>query len=513
MNREGAETYLRLLAEASLRDLLAHAQDSVRNWSAGGGRTRMAVVGQVLIMVGALEADAFEGIANDFNLALTVRELRQPAPQRPGRGVTRLAAQPATTFRAVAAAHWAAQSRPVRPGPPATAGRLGPAGSAERAGPSGPVPSGPGPGGGGADRFVPVGLTIPFHHGGVGGDLYLMSYARTGSGARFIVAWGIRTPSLQHLMSYQRLDLIPFDQFTVTDDRGARYQLDCAAAGDPEWTGEVGLHPAPPEDIRWLDVTAPPGSAARVDLRPARPAGDEPQVTEAEHSPGERLLIVLAERLLTTAPEYPQHRPRPGMPGLVHSMATNLGDIVGALEAADVLSPLSPVPARLATLCASLNIGGHGLAVPPALELPEPWLSLLAHYQRRKPDPAPAREGYAGLAADLPELDGIRLALLGLHHTGEGSSLHVLARGLMPASHPGPLGLDRGFPLSIWVRDSGGRWHAARAADRRWTDGECTARLQLVPPLTRPTDSVEVLVSGQSAEVRTRLPLRWGSPS
>ena len=47
------------------------------------------------------------------------------------------------------------------------------------------------------------------------------------------------------------------------------------------------------------------------------------------------------------------------------------------------------------------------------------------------------REGYAALAAALPELDGIRLTLLGLQHTEGSSSLHVLARGRMPEHVPG----------------------------------------------------------------------------
>jgi hypothetical protein len=34
-----------------------------------------------------------------------------------------------------------------------------------------------------------------------------------------------------------------------------------------------------------------------------------------------------------------------------------------------------------------------------------------------------------------------------------------------------------------------------------------------VPPLTRATPWAEVLAGGQTAEVRTRLPLRWGYPS
>ena len=41
--------------------------------------------------------------------------------------------------------------------------------------------------------------------------------------------------------------------------------------------------------------------------------------------------------------------------------------------------------------------------------------------------------------------------------------LHVLAQGVT-AEQAGPLGVDLDFPLSFWLRDSGGRWHAARPA-------------------------------------------------
>ena len=119
----------------------------------------------------------------------------------------------------------------------------------------------------------------------------------------------------------------------------------------------------------------------------------------------------------------------------------------------------------------------------------------------------------AALAVSLPELDGIRLTLLGLQHTQGRSALHVLAQGRTPEPRTGPLDIDPSFPLSLWLRDSGGRWHAARPDRRHRTDRECKIRLQLVPPLTRPTAWIEVLAAGQSAEVRARLPLRWGYPS
>jgi len=513
MNREGAETYLRLLAEAVMRRSLTPAPGSP--WAAGpGSLPAMIAAGKALTAVGALDLVTVEEILTDFNLAVSVRQLRDQAGQGPG--------------GAAAAARWAVQSQSIRSMPLVSAPRLartrprGSTGSPEPVdpkdprGPADPESPGDDTDHGAADRFVPVGLTVPFREGAISGDLGLMSFARTGSGARFIAAWGIRTPLLEHRLGLQHHPgLIPFDLFTVTDDRGARYELDGTPTGDPEWTSEIRLRPTPPEDIGWLDVTPPHGEVVRIDVRPdglGTLAGDEVQVSDAKLSAGEHLLVMLAERLLAAAPEFSRSRRPQVTAGPLRAMTGGLGNIVAALEAADVLSALSPVPARLAALCASLDIVGHGITAPPAPDLPETWLSLLAHYQRRKPDLTPMGEGYAALAAALPELDGIRLALLGLQHAEGSSSLYALARGRMRDHHPGPLDVDLTFPLSIWLRDAGGRWHAARPDRRHRTDRECTIRLQLVPPLTRPTPWIEVLAGGQSAEVRARLPLRWRYP-
>jgi hypothetical protein len=522
MDREGAETYLRLLAEAAMRGSLSRAAEP-----GAPGTSRMMVVGHALTAVGALDPVIAEEILTDFRLAVSVRQLRGEPGQVAGQAVT--------------AAQWLGQGRAVlhRKPPPAPPGSALP----------GSAPPGDDAGQERADRFVPIGLTVPFHAGAISGELCLMSFAQTGAGARFVAAWGVRTPSLEPQLGFQHPGLIPFEEFTVTDDRGGRYQLDHSRGSDMEWPNLISLSPAPPEDIRWLDVAPPYRQAVRVDLRPPGGAGrageawgargvwgggqppheqggsggDRPPGTERASqvsvgdttlSPGEHLLIMLAERLLTWTPGFPRGGPSTGLSiGPWRAMAAGFGDIIAALEAADVLSPTSPVPARLATLCASLDLNGHGIAVPPAHDLPEPWLSLLAHYQRRKPDPAQMRDAYAAMAASLPELDGIRLALLGLQHTQGSSALHVLARGHAPEPRPGPLDIDLSFPLSLWLRDSGGRWHAARQDRCHRADLESTIRLRLVPPLTRPADWVEVLARGRSAEVRARLPLHWRYPS
>jgi len=377
--------------------------------------------------------------------------------------------------------------------------------------PAAPPPPDHDPDQGAAGRFVPIGLTLPFHAGGLTGELYLLSFAHTGAGARLIVSWGTPTLSREHELGLRQAELRPGGLLTVTDDRGSAYELGFTHADGSEWASQINLHPAPPDGIRWLEVAAPPGPPVRVNLDPASGPGGEPEVSPANLSAGEQLLIMLAEELLTVAARFPLAVPPAFPPRAVHPMGTGLGDIIAALKAVDVLPRLSPVPARLAALCASLRIDGHEIAAAPADDLPEPWLSLLTYYQRRKPDTAQVRDGFAAVTAALPELDGIRLALVGLHNTQGTTVLHVLARGLRREERLGPHGVDLDFPLSFWLRDNAGRWHAARPIGWQPADPEHSIGLMLVPPLSRSTEWVEVLLGGRSAEVRARLPLRWGS--
>ena len=69
--------------------------------------------------------------------------------------------------------------------------------------------------------------------------------------------------------------------------------------------------------------------------------------------------------------------------------------------------------------------------------------------------------------------------------------------------------LDMSFPLSVWILDSTGGWHAARPDYVRPCEGDYALTLRLVPPLTRSATWIEVLAAGRSAEVRARLPVHW----
>jgi hypothetical protein len=158
MNREAAETFLRVLAEAEMRDQLA---PNPPPWAGepGAGRVKVYVVGQALTAVRALDRETVEDVLADFDLAVSLRQLHGRGPFR-----TRLhAAQPTRTTRAASAARFAAppQSAQLQSNPP------GPPGSTGSPGPAAPPPPDHDPDQGAADRIVPIGLTVPFHQGGL----------------------------------------------------------------------------------------------------------------------------------------------------------------------------------------------------------------------------------------------------------------------------------------------------------------------------------------------------------
>ena len=477
MNREHAETFLRLLAEAELREWAPRARgagDAPQARGAGGGPfvtmpVALPRAAWALTAVGAVDLETAEAILADTDLALDARR-----PPEPGEGAGRGPA--AAGPRRFAGVRFTSRPAHRRPAGTAAAAQDGP------------------------DRYVPIGRMILFHDETISGELDLMSYVHTASGARLIAAWQTRDP-----LGSRPRGLPPVEDFTVTDDRGNRYELGFAAKGRRESACDLPLHPDPPPDIRWLEVTAPGEQAVRVDLGgpDGRPAA---QVSDQDLSAGEQLLNRIADRLLTTIPEFPPQT----TPGPLTNLAAGLGATIAALEAADVLPACSSVPGQLAALCASLGVRGHGITAAPAPDLPEPWLSVLSYYRRRKPETAPAADGFAAVAAALPEFDGIKLVLLGLHNCAGATWLNALARGRLPRHQPGPLRVEVAFPLSIWIRDDAGRWHVARPAGWHDDGGEAALTLRLTPPLTRSPDLIEVRAAGLSAQARAAVPVHWG---
>jgi hypothetical protein len=503
MNRERAETHLRLLAEKGLRQVAVRPapsppEEDPARWTPA----RLARVAQALSSVHAMDAGVAEELQDDFELALTVR-------------------QPGGLSRGQVSGRRAGARRLVRPWrhrprPPAAAGsgtgifvRTGAGTSTSSFTTMGqPARSQPPPVRPAPWRVTPVGRVIRIGDGDARGELCLLAFAQTAAGARFITAGWLDQPAGEESRlsgGGRRLPPMPSQRLTAVDDQGTGYRFGFTGGGSSsdghihtEWQGALEVHPDPPQQIRWLDVTAPGVSVTRIDLEPRIPV---PEVTVVQTSltPGEVLLDKIAAGLLVREPVFAPDKRLP-------RSATGLpGDIIAALQAAEALPPSSPVPGQLAWLGA--NLAGGEVTAPPA-GVPEPWLSLLAYHQRRPPGPAPAFCA-AAVTVELPEIDGSRLAILGLFNGLDGTVAELLATGVAP-DDDWPDSSGTGPMPTLWLRDHRDQWHTTRMqgfSSRQ--DGEVIMQLAIEPPLDRDTPWLELQATGQQEQVRARLPLRW----
>jgi hypothetical protein len=463
VNGERAERHLRLAAEAGLR----RSRTLPDYGTAPNARAvftdciaRLNGVAAALTAVGALDADRADEILLQFQAALAVRHRLHPQTAGP-------LLRPART-----------RMVPVA-GPAATAG---------------PDPA---PGPGAPWRVFPVGRMLPFRDEFVAGELYVLSLLVTAERAQALAIAPMR-PTIAGGPGFAGFPE-PFMTITATDDRGTGYQVNFHGGGSgTHWEGRLIIEPAP-AGARWLELTiGEHAPRARIDLTaPAPPAdvGTRPQ----DRPPGEQLLEHVAQQILVNSA---------GWPGDAWEKARGLGDVVAGLEAAGALSPFSPVPGYLATICERMDIEGHDLTATLRADLPAPWLSVLAWYGRRH-RPA-VHDGTASAALVLSDLDGAQVAVTGLHTHDNQTFLHVVASREQAARldvDAGPL-TRQGF--CCWLRDDGGQWHVAVPGS--WSsDGhaEVTGSLQVLPPLGRDTVRVTLLASTLTSQVRAEVPLHW----
>ena len=459
MDRGRAETHLRQLAEAELRR--ATTPGALSRGHVG----RLPLVAQALIAAGAIDVGAADQIQAELDLALAARyqaagaipqQLARLHEVRPPRAVTE-------TFTAPRQPPW---------------------------------------------RAVPADQVIRIREDEIRGELGLLAYLQTAHCGRFTAAgWmhgpapgpGAQPPRHAHLLVSR--------QFTAADDKGTSYTLRFSfmtgITGSAVWAGVLDLRTAPSE----------PATRIRLDPQDPQIPAPENTVTQPAHSPGELLLDVIAARILTSAGTVTQDNPGQ-LAGATAELRAFVGDgpghIVAALQAAGALPPSSPAPGQLAGLCARLGITGHGITVPPAVDLPERWLSMLTRYHRRQPYVTPASGSWAATAAELPELDGVRLAVLGLHQAQCGTILHLHAGDVTMEDDWEYYRAVRPLP-ALWIRDHADRWHATcdYAPRPLGDDGEVTLELAIAPPLEAGTPWIDLVAAGLSAEGRARLPLSW----
>jgi hypothetical protein len=367
---------------------------------------------------------------------------------------------------------------------------------------------------------VPTSQVIRIRDDEIRGELGLLAYLQTAQGGRFTAAGWMHRPAPGPGTQPPQPHLLVSRQFTAADDKGASYTLrfifGTGFTGSAVWAGLLDLRPDPQHEIGWLDLRTAPGEPAtriRLDSRDPQIPAPQVTVTRQAHSPGELLLDVIAARILTSAGAVPQDNPgRPGgaTAGLRAFVGDGPGHIVAALQAAGALPPASPAPGQLAGLCACLGLTGHGITAPPAADLPERWLSMLTRYHRRNQQPAPAPGSWAATAAKLPDVDGARLAVLGLHHEERGTIVHLHAGGVTMDDDWEYHRAVRPLP-ALWIRDHAGRWHATRdyAPRSLGEDGEVTLELAIDPPLEAGTPRIDLVAAGPSAQVQATLPLSW----
>ena len=461
MGDERAETYLRLLAEVELRRAGAWSDPGVAPFAAAESALwRVVRAGRILAAAGALDRDFLDRFAGELFSAITVRSRIQLSWYR-SRGVLQTMFAPENG----------------------------------RALPSGRVSW--------AIRVTPIGRTLRVASGGAPSALHFMSLVRTGGGAVITVVMRVHWPS-----DWPGTDLeitgagphhLPYAELWAVDERGTRYAVrfegGIGGVGTAAWRGVARLSPVPRPGTRWLDLVGDGTRLIRLPLRPspARSRQATPPTTEpVAILPGERLLVVEAERILASGDARgPVQGPDPG-------------EIITVLTEAGAIASDSPVPGQLAAMCERLGAAGHGITVPAAEQIPAPWASVLA--QRGAPVPADGPELFAPLAAVLPEVDGAQFALAGLSTAAGESHLHVVSSDMPQVT--GRFDHDWTPGFSWWLRDGAGNWHMA-ATDEQLTAGDGTKifQLRLTPPLAAVPGAAEVVVTGPATRVRATIPI------
>ncbi len=337
---------------------------------------------------------------------------------------------------------------------------------------------------------------LPFREEDMAGELYVLSLVITERQATAPVVARIRR-TVHGGGWFPAHSYIPAS-LTADDDQGTFYVARLDGGGDlNQWEGRVLVHPAPPPGATWLRLsTGHDDTGFRIDLT-GKPAPADAVVTPVSAEPGEWLLDNMVRDIVARAVEGSVSVQRDG---------GGPGDVIGALEAAGVLSPFSPAPGRIATIYERIGITRHGIAARPAVDLPEPWLGVLAYFGRRHR--SPVQDGTATVAAVLPEMDGAQLVLVGLHTRADQTFLHIVARGLPDRTLPGS-GQAALLDTGGWLRDDAGQWHVAVQREYRGAGDEASVVWRVLPPLGRETAAFTLVLTTPASRATVQVPLSW----
>ena len=305
-------------------------------------------------------------------------------------------------------------------------------------------------------RVTPIGRTLRVASDRAPSALHLMSLVRTKNEAAIIVVMRMSWPpdgsSTDLEITGAGPHHLPYNQLWAEDDLWNCYtvRFEGGDGGTAAWRGVVRLSPAPPAAAGRLDLI---GDGTRLVELPLHPAAAHvaPSVTEpAAISPGERLLVAAAERILASGDARQSHRD------------TSPGELIAVLTEARVIPASSPLPGQLAALCQRLGAYEDDITVAPAAELPAQWASVIA----RQDDPVPAEGGAevsVPLAVVLPDVDGATFVLAGLSIAAGETYLHAVSSGAMTLTD----GLGTQLDAGVVVVARGRRRELARGDGKR----------------------------------------------
>jgi hypothetical protein len=392
----GAETYLRLLAEAELRRAPALT-------GPGPHPHRVWLAASTLAAAGVVDTDVARHAVADFEAAAGVRVVSGLA--RP----------------------WTAEQR------------LLPSGTGQEV----------------TLRAVPAGLTLrlPPEREGWYGELRLIALVMTDTEAALTVA--TRWAGQARRSARPRPSHAPFHVVGALDDGGQSYRAGLWDMGIEDgrewWDCHLGLSRAAGPGARWLEVG--PGAAgahARVDLTaPPTPAEVTAEPVPPVSGPA-RLLDSAGDDLLCAGP---------AVVVAGETLGSRIAGMIRDLTGCGAAAPDDPAVLRLAAVGQRLGLDlGTGIAAGGPL--PEAWTSLLADGDARDgPDGiAPFAVVLPRIDGASFALAGLRSSEEGalLHVMASGWEPH--GHGWLVHGH-GPHSDPPDTSLSWRARDSTGRWH------------------------------------------------------
>jgi hypothetical protein len=328
-------------------------------------------------------------------------------------------------------------------------------------------------------RAISIGEPVTVLADGLPARIGLMTLVRVPY--RAVLTLSVAPPGNQPDPEYEDFEFLR--RVSAEDSRGFKYQANFEGA----CTGQLEFRPVL-RRARWLDLTFGPNSKPhRISFN----APANPSAQFIELMPGaERYLDSVTEQLLRFDSQDLQ---------LELADFNDIADVLTALRGVNAIGPDDPALRRLVTLARHKQIRLPAeLAEVAVTDLPPSWRSVLDHAGAQD-----GPEGFAPVAAVLPELEGTRWVIAGLRSGATSAELRVLSWGVR--RHP--LGTEFGG-FSWWARDSTGRWHFVKSSASSGED-HTDFELELTPAIDPAATTLDLILTGRSGQVTVTVPLDW----